>query len=382
VPASASMTVMARPSDLDLEHVAALADFEGAARARLPREVIDYVAGGSFDEVTLADNVGAFRRRRFRPRVLVETSRIDTASTLLGFPVAAPFGICPMALQGLLHPDGELAMARAAATAGIAMLLSTVSSRSLEEVAAAGSAAGVARDGDGGGGPRWFQLYVHRERALSRTLVERAAAAGYAAIVLTVDLPVMGHRDSEIRRIEALGGTYGNFADQGVDGADLDQLIDMRHATLTWDDVAEIASWTDLPLVIKGILVGEDARIAMESGAAAVVVSNHGGRQLDRAPASLDALSEVVAAVAGRGEVYLDGGVRRGTDVVTALALGADAVFVGRPMAWALAAAGEPGVARAIALLRQELETTMALLGTPSIASITRGHVAAEPGGR
>lgn len=193
---------------------------------------------------------------------------------------------------------------------------------------------------------------------------------------------MLGHRDSEIRRVERLGGTYGNFADLGVDGDDLDDLIDARHVSLTWDDLAEIANWSDLPLVIKGILVGEDARIAVESGAAGVVVSNHGGRQLDRSPASLDALSEVVSAVAGRAEVYLDGGVRRGTDVVTALALGADAVFLGRPMAWALAAAGEAGVARAIAVLRQEVETTMALLGTPTVASITRGHLASEPAQR
>lgn len=376
------MAVMAQETTLDLERVGALADFEDPARARLPQRVVDYIAGGSFDEVTLAENLGAFRRRRFRPRVLVETSRIDTTSTLLGFPVSAPFGIAPMALQGLFHPDGELAMARAAANAGVGLMLSTVSSRSLEDVAAAGAAAAAGDDAAEGAGPRWFQLYIHRDRDVSRSLVERAAAAGYAAIVLTVDLPVMGHRDSEIRRVEPLGGVYGNFAGLGVDGADLDDLIDARHATLTWNDLEEIAGWSDLPLVIKGILVGEDARIAVENGAAAVVVSNHGGRQLDRSPASLDALSEAVDAIAGRAEVYLDGGVRRGTDVVTALALGADAVFLGRPLAWALAAAGEPGVARAIALLRQEVETAMALLGTPTIASITRGHVASEPAPR
>ncbi len=364
------MAGMTALTTLDLEHIAALADFEAPARARLPQAVIDYVAGGSWDEVTLDDNTAAFRRRRFRPRMLVETSRVDASTTLLGFPVAAPFGVAPMALQGLLDPDGEVAMARAASAAGVAMLLSTVSSRPLEEVATASM---------DGAGPRWFQLYVHRDREVSRSLVQRAAQAGYAAIVLTVDLPAIGHRDAEIRRVEPLGGTYGNFADLRLDGNDLDQLIDTRHATLTWDDLAEIASWSELPLVIKGILVGEDARLAVDCGAAGIVVSNHGGRQLDRAPASLDALPEVVAAVAGRAEVYLDGGVRRGTDVVTAIALGARAVFLGRPMAWALAAAGELGVARALALLRAETETAMALLGTPTIAGITRAHLAADP---
>ena len=361
---------MTRHPALDLDHVASLADFEAPARARLAPATVTYVAGGSFDEITLAENVSAFRRRRLRPRMLVETSQVDTSSTLLGFPVSAPFGIAPMALQGLLDLHGESAMARAAAAAGVAMLLSTVSSQSIEAVAEAGAA---------GSGPRWFQLYVHRDREVSRSLVQRAEAAGYAALVVTVDLPVMGHRDGEIRQIEALGGTYGNFAEDGLDGDALAQLIDTRHATLTWDDLAEISSWSELPLVIKGILVGEDARLAIECGAAGVVVSNHGGRQLDRTQASIDALAEVVAAVAGRGEVYLDGGVRRGTDVVTALALGADAVFVGRPMAWALGAAGEAGVARALSILLQETETAMALLGTPTIGSITRGHLASDP---
>ena len=361
---------MTSGASLELDRIGAITEFEALARARLPPAVVDYVARGSWDEVTVAENLAAFRRRRFRPRVLVDTSRLDTSTTLLGFPVAVPFGVAPMALQGLLHPEGEVAMARAATAAGATFCLSTVSSRSLEAVAEAAS---------DGTGPRWFQLYVHRDRTFSRSLVERAAAAGYAALVVTVDLPVMGHRDSEIRRSEPLPGTYGNFADAGLEGADLDDLIDTRHATLTWDELGEISSWSDLPLVVKGILVGEDARLAVACGAAGIVVSNHGGRQLDRAQASLDVLPEVVAAVAGRAEVYLDGGVRRGTDVVTALALGARAVFVGRPLAWALAVAGQEGAARALAILRAETEAAMALLGTPTIGAITRAHVAADP---
>ncbi len=366
------MSAMTAAPPTDLAHAASLADLERLGRARVTDDVAEYVAGGSWDGITLADNEEAFRRRRFRPRVLVDTATIDPSTTLLGFPVAAPLGIAPMALQGLLHAEGEIAMARAAAVAGVALCLSTVSSRSLEEVAEAGVAAAAA----GTGGPRWFQLYVHRDRGFSRSLVERAAAAGYAALVVTVDLPVMGYRDSEVRRTGPLGGTYGNFAAAEADGLSLDDLIDARHVSLTWDDLPEIASWSELPLVVKGILVGDDARLAIDVGAAGVVVSNHGGRQLDRAPATIDALAEVVAAVGGKAEVYLDGGVRRGTDVVTALALGARAVFLGRPMAWALAAGGEAGVARAIEVLRAETEAAMALLGTPRVAAVTRAHLA------
>jgi len=366
---------MPSPPPVDLARIGALAQFEELARERLDPQAVDYVAGGGWDEVTLTDNVAAFRRRRFRPRVLVDTSAVDPSTELLGRPVAMPVGIAPMALHGLCHRDGELASARAGAAAGIPFCLSTVSSRSIEEVAAASAPVGL--------GPRWFQLYVHRDRGFSRSLVERAAAAGYQALVLTVDLPILGYRDRDRQWPTPLNAELGNFPGGDgptVGGSGLDDLIDARHAPLTWADLDEIRGWSGLPLVVKGILTGDDARLAVEAGAAALVVSNHGGRQLDRVPGAIDALPEVVAAVGGDVEVYLDGGVRRGLDILTALALGARAVFVGRPILWSLAVGGEAGVARALAILREELERGMALLGTPRVADIGPEHLA--PGSR
>jgi 4-hydroxymandelate oxidase len=285
--------------------------------------------------------------------------------------------VAPVAAQGLAHPDAEPATARAAAAAGALFCLSTVSSRSIEEVAAAVPADAA---------PRWFQLYVNDDRAFTRELVRRAEAAGYGAIVLTVDLPVLGYREREKRRGFELDTPLGNFdrpmviaADPDRDGeVDVDRLLDSRHVRLTWDDLATIRSWSSLPLVLKGILHPDDARLAVQHGAAGVVVSNHGGRQLDRSPASLDVLESIVAAVDGRAEVYLDGGVRRGTDALIAIALGATAVFAGRAFVSALGAGGEAGVTRAFAIMREELERSMALLGTATLADIRRDHV---PGG-
>jgi 4-hydroxymandelate oxidase len=308
--------------------------------------------------------VAAFGRWRLRPRVLVDVGTIDPSTTLLGARVAMPVGLAPVARQGLLHPDGEVAVARAAARAGVVHCLSTMSSRSLEEVAAAGSP------------PRWFQLYVHKDRGVSRSLVERAAAAGYAAIVLTVDFPVPGYREGERRSGFALEpGGLGNFPDLGRGEEFLPLMAALHDQRLTWDDLGWLRGLSTLPLVLKGILTAEDARLAVEHGAAGIVVSNHGGRQLDRTPAAIDALPDVVAAVDGRAEVYVDGGVRRGTDVLVALALGARAVFVGRPHAFALAHGGEAGVGRMLALVRDELENAMALLGTPRLADVARGCV-------
>lgn len=347
-----------------------LAGVEALARDRLDPQALDYVAGGGWDEVTLQDNVLAFRRRRFRPRVLIDTSRVDPATTILGAPATMPVGIAPMALHGLCHPDGELASARAAAAAGIPFCLSTVSSRSIEEVAAA--VAGI------GAGERWFQLYVHRDRGFSRSLVQRAEAAGYRALVLTVDVPVLGYRDRDRSWPAPFAASFGNFPP--ASGSVLDDLLDTRHAPLTWRDLDEIRSWSGLPFVVKGILTPDDAVLAVESGADAVVVSNHGGRQLDRTAASLDALDAVVAAVGGRAEVHLDGGVRRGLDILAALALGARAVYLGRPVLYGLAAGGEAGVARVLAILREELERGMSLLGTPTTEAVTRDHLAPGAG--
>jgi 4-hydroxymandelate oxidase len=357
---------------IDLDRIAALADFEAPARERLHPAAWAYYQGGGWDGLTLRENIVAWHRYRFRPRVLVDTSVLDLSTTLLGSPVSMPVGIAPAALHGLAHPDGELATARAAAAAGAAMCVSTVASRTIEEVATAS-----------GEGVRWFQLYAQRDRSISRDFVQRAEANGYRAVVLTVDLPVLGYRDDLIR-VGFDPGTqaYGNLVGRAAVGGSLDDLLDMRSVGLTWDTLAEIRSWSSMPLVLKGILTPEDARLGVEHGAAAIWVSNHGGRQLDRSPAAIDVLEEVVDAVDGRAEVYVDGGVRRGTDVVTALALGARAVFTARPFLHALAAAGEPGVAKALAILREETARAIALVGATRPAELRREHVTVVSSGR
>jgi 4-hydroxymandelate oxidase len=245
-------------------------------------------------------------------------------------------------------------MARAAAAAGVPLILSSFSSRTLEAVATGAPDATL-----------WFQLYVLPEPARTRAVVERAAAAGYSAIVLTVDLPIPGYRERELR---AAGWDFPRDEPEPFD-------LDFDPVRLTWDDLAEIRSWAPgLPLVLKGIMCAEDARLAVEHGIDAIVVSNHGARQLDRVAASVDMLEEVVAAVAGRTEVWVDGGVRRGLDVVIALALGARAVLLGRPALWALAAGGQAGVERALTIMREEVEIALALLGTPRPDAVTRAH--------
>jgi 4-hydroxymandelate oxidase len=343
--------------------VHSLDDFERLAQATLSPEAFDYYAGGSWDERTLHENEAAFGRRLLYPRVLVDASRIDMSTTVLGARVSLPVGFAPAALQGLAHPEGEVVPARVAGREGLPYVLSTFSNRSLETVASVGR------------GVRWFQLYVQRDRGRSASLVERAAEAGYTALVLTVDLPQPGYRARELRRPVRDAGPLGNILDVGPGGAPLDPVLLDNDASLTWADLAWIRSLSAMPLVLKGILRPDDAQLAVEHGAAAIVVSNHGGRQLDRVPATVDVLGPIVEAVAGRAEVYLDGGVRRGTDVVTALALGARAVFIGRPFLYALAVAGEAGVARAVEIVRAETSLAMALLGCPTVADISRDRV-------
>lgn len=343
-----------------------LRDFEPLARERMDPGAFSYYAGGAGDEHTLRDNEAAFARRRFRPRMLVDVSRIDTSVTLLGERVAMPVGVAPTAQHRLAHPDGEAATARAAAAAGVMFCASTSSSLSLEEIAAAA-------------GPlRWFQFYTQDNAGpRSEALLLRAAAAGYRAIVLTVDLAVSGRRERELREGFDIGSLrFGNFpaSERADEPADNGLRPQDAPSAFTWDDLAWMRARTSLPLILKGILTAEDARLAIEHGAAAVWVSNHGARQLDRSPASIDVLEEIVAAVDGRAEVYVDGGVRRGIDVATALALGARAVFLGRPVLWALAADGEAGVSRALSMLDEELRNAMALLGAPSVTDIKRAH--------
>jgi 4-hydroxymandelate oxidase len=367
-----------------LAEIVRLADFEAMARLAMEPSSYEYIAGGSWDEVTLAENEAAWLRRRFRPRVLVDVSTVDPSTMLLGSPSAFPLAIAPMAIHGLAHPDAEVMTARASAAAGVPFILSTMATRSIEEVAT-----------EVPDGTRWFQLYVQRDRSRTRSLVERAVSAGYGAIVLTVDLPVLGYRERDLRSGFALpplgnfrvsGPTHGSH-DRGADRdgpnrdrADPDGLDEAAAPIargLTWDDLAEIRSWSTLPLVLKGIMTADDAQLAVEHGADAIVVSNHGARQLDRLPAAVDVLAEVVSAVSGRTEVWVDGGVRRGLDLAIAVALGARGVLVGRPILWALAAGGQPGVERALAILREEFELTLALLGAPTPSAIRPEHLVA-----
>ena len=340
-----------------------LADLEPLAEAALDPAAWAYYAGGAGDERTLRENVDAWARRKLRWRVLVDVSTIDTATTLLGTPVRLPVGIAPTALQGMCSAEGELATARAAARQGILFTFSTLASRPMEDVA-------------GIDGPRWFQLYAHKERAIAADLVARAAACGFGAIVVTADLPVFGRRERELRAGHERGVArqYGCLT-QYVEHYGDDVVSDLHAFQLRWSDIEWLRGLTDLPIVIKGIMTGEDATLACEHGADAVWVSNHGGRQLDRVAATVDVLEECVQAVAGRAEVYVDGGIRRGTDVLTALALGAQAVFAGRPWLYALAAGGEQGIVTAVDVLRADLEIAMTLLGTPSVADVTRAHV-------
>ena len=353
---------------IDLAAVVRLADFEVAARERLHPAAWEYYAGGAGDEHTLRTCIEAWNAFRLRPRVLVDVSDVDASTTILGRQAALPIGIAPAALHGMAHAEGEQATARATTAAGAIHVVSTAASHTIEDVADAAP-----------GGRRWFQLYVQRNRSASRELVRRAEGAGYEAICLTVDLPVLGYRDEVFRMAFDPGEhAYANLPrrQDWQPSADMDDNLDMRSVGLTWDHLAEVRSWSSLPLVLKGILTAEDAVLAVEHGADGVWVSNHGGRQLERTAASIEVLEEVVRAVDGRAEVYLDGGVRRGPEVLIALALGATALFTARPFLYALACAGEAGVAKAFAILRDEIERSMALLGTPSVSDIEPGHVA------
>jgi 4-hydroxymandelate oxidase len=349
-----------------LAGVLSLTDLEALAAERLPAVALAYVSGGAWDESTLAENVAAFRRRRLWPRVLVDVSRIDARVRLLGREASMPVGLAPAAQQGLCHPEAELATTRAAASAAIPSVLSTFSTVSMEEVAAAAP-----------GADRWFQLYVHHDRGITTDLVRRAAAAGFRVLAVTVDLPVIGYRQREIAGGSTPAQRLGSLeAYRQPDATLQDVLAGHIDASFDWADLERLAAESPLPVVVKGILRSDDARRSVDRGARGIIVSNHGGRQLDRAPATIDALETVAQAVDGTGtEVYLDGGIRRGLDVATALALGARAVFLGRPYLYALAIDGERGVSRAVAHLRGELERTMALLGAPSLSDLDRSLV-------
>lgn len=341
-------------------------EYEALARETLSQSVYDYYAGAAGDEITVRENEAAWTRVRLLPRVMVDVSQIDLRTTALGQPLSMPVMTAPCALNALAHPDGELAVARAVSAEGIGQVLSTLSSCPLEEVAAAAPA------------PRWFQLYCYRDREITRELVRRVDAAGYAAICVTVDVPRPGNRERDLRNSFRVPSHVraANFdaaiEDTGDGSALLNYIAAQFDPSLTWEALSWLRSITALPIVVKGVLAATDARLAVEHGADGIGVSNHGGRQLDTVVSSCAALPAIVDAVGSSAEVFVDGGVRRGTDVLKALAMGARAVLVGRPYLWGLAVDGERGVRRVLTLLRDDLSLSMALAGTPTVASVGR----------
>lgn len=330
-------------------------DYEPVAKEKLPPDVYDYYAGGAGDERTLEENLRAFDRWVLRPRFLRGSGLPDTSIELLGTRVEFPVLVAPWAYQGRAHPDGERGTVRGAARAGTIPVVSSTAIDDLEQIAAASD------------GPKWWQLYLFADAGLNAEMLGRVVAAGYEAICWTVDFPVVGLRHRDARS--------GFVIPLGIGDADY-----LYEPNMTWDHLTFIREHAPgLPVLVKGILTAEDAVLAVEHGAEGIVVSNHGGRQLDSCPASLDALPEVVEAVDGRLPVLMDGGVRRGTDVLKAIALGAAAVMVGRPAAWGLAADGEGGVAGVLDIFRAEVENAMALTGCGSVAEIGRELVAPAP---
>jgi len=349
-----------------------VADAERDAAERLETGVLGYFAGGAGDEVTLAENGAAWRGWRLRPRMLTAAGAPSTAVELLGAPVSAPILVAPVAYQRLVDPEGEVAMAGAAAAAGTVMCLSTLATTRPSEVAAAVPA-----------GRRWFQLYCFHDRAVTEALTREAIESGFEAIVVTVDAPPGGNRERDRRTGFAIPAELGVPSVRAALGADREVTIAETFAlmdpALGWSDLEALAAGCDLPVLVKGLLTAEDAAIAVQRGAAGVIVSNHGGRQLDCAVATAEALPEIVDAVEGRVPVLVDGGIRRGTDVAVALALGADAVLVGRPPLWGLAAGGEAGALRVLEMLRAELELTLALCGCAAPAELGREHLRRAP---
>ena len=348
-----------------------LADYESRAREIADGSTLDYYDGGSNDEITLRENVAAFGRIPLYPRAFRGVGKRDTRTTVLGMPASTPIVVAPVALIGMLHPDGELPVVRAATKAGSIVTLSTFSVTPIEDVVAAST------------GPVWFQLYVYKDRSASEALVKRVEAAGCTALELTADAPILGRRERDVRNDFALpeglwapnltaDGTLPLPQSHGTGGSPFadafDALVDQN---LTWDDIAWLTSVSDLPVLVKGILRADDARRAIDAGAAGVIVSNHGGRQFDTAPAAIVALGPIADAVGDRGEVIVDGGIRRGADVIKAMAMGARAVQVGRPIVWGLVVDGEQGVGDVLGLLRDELDLAMALAGCRSVDDIT-----------
>ena len=376
-------------------HVVNIEDLRPLAQRRLPRAVFDYLDGGADGEVTLAENCNAFKEVTFRPRQAVTVPTCDLRTRVLGFDLSFPALLAPVGYSRIMHPSGEVAAARAAGAAGTAYILSTISGHRMEDVRAASS------------GPVFYQLYLVGGRKAAEGSIERARAAGFSALVATIDTSMAGQRERDIRNgiKELLGnsllakipyipqvlarpawlmrflldGGVPDLPNVVLPGKGPMKLIDVAaalgQANVTWEDMRWIRECWPGPFVVKGVLTGDDARRAVDAGAAAVVVSNHGGRQLDCVSSSLRALPEVVAAVGGQAEVLMDGGVRRGGDIVKAICMGAKAVLCGRAYAYGLSAAGEAGVARAIEILRSGVERTLKLLGCPSISALDGSYV-------
>jgi isopentenyl diphosphate isomerase/L-lactate dehydrogenase-like FMN-dependent dehydrogenase len=348
-----------------------VADYERLAADRLEQGPLGYYDGGAGDERTLRDNVAAYARHALRPRVLVDVSDVSTATTVLGTEVSMPVIVAPVALQKMAHPDGECGMARAAAAAGTIMTLSTIATAAPREVAAAAP-----------GAPRWFQVYMFKDRGVTRAMIEEAIDCGYSALALTVDAPRAGRRERDFRTDFAVPDNVDmpavTAAVGHTGGITVQEFFSLVDPSLTWRDLEQLVADSPVPVLLKGVQTGEDARLAVEHGAAGIVVSNHGGRQLDTVAATIDLLPECVEAVAGRIEVLVDGGVRRGTDVLVALALGARAVLVGRPALWGLAVDGEAGVRHVLEVLRSEIELGQVLLGAPDPGAIARSHVSSQ----
>jgi len=355
-----------------LDDLITVADFERVAAEKLDAGVAGYFFGGAGDELTLRENVAAWRGWRLRPRVLAGLGEWPTGVEVLGAELSMPVLVAPVAYQGLVDAEGEAAMARAAAAAGTVMCLSTLATMRPGSVAEAAP-----------GGRRWFQLYCFRDEGVTRALVEEAVECGYEAIVVTVDTPRSGNRERDRRTGFAIPEELGVPSVEAALGSDraitIEETFALMDPALSWANFEDLAADCRVPVLVKGVLTGEDAARAVEHGAAGVVVSNHGGRQLDRCEATAEALPEVVDAVEGRGAVLVDGGIRRGVDVAIALALGADAVLVGRPALWGLAAAGEAGALQVLELLREELELTLALCGCAAPGELGRSHLRRAP---
>ena len=396
--------VQFKPLELDpverrIAKAASVGDLRRMARRRLPRGVFDYIDGGAEDERSLGRNVSAFGRLELNPRVLRDVSAIDTSTTILGRPVPLPLALSPTGFTRIADPQGELAVARAAQRAGLPYGLSTMGTRSIEEVAAVSA------------GSKWFQVYTWKDRGLVKDLVDRAAAAGYEAIILTVDTAVLGRRERDVRRGYTLPPKIGpgtivdgilhpawtldflrnppitfasvasnNPADDGSSAVTLSEYMSSQFdAALSWRDVEWLQSVWSGPLILKGIQSPADAKLAVAAGVQAIALSNHGGRQLDGAPPVVELIEPVAQEVGGQIEIYCDGGVRRGSDIVKALALGANACWIGRAYLYALGAAGERGVDHVLGFLAQTMARTMALSGVARVADINRELVRWRP---